>query len=228
LFPLRDTIPSKRPPVVVLLLIAANVAAFVGALGQGEGTLERAFARFALVPATVPLDAAAFLAEPGRYLSYASSMFLHGGVLHLLGNLWSLWIFGDNVEDRFGHGRFLVFYLVTGLVAGATHVWFHPESEVPTIGASGAVSGVMGAYLFLFPRARVITLVPVLFYPLFVELRAYVFLGFWFAAQLLSGFLALRETEEATGIAFLAHIGGFLAGVVLHVFFRRREPVQGG
>lgn len=228
LFPLRDTIPSKRPPLVVLCLIALNVAVFVREWQLEEAQLAQLLARFALVPADVPLALPDFLATPARYLTYASSMFLHGGLLHLFGNLWSLWIFGDNVEDRLGHGRFLAFYVLTGLVAGATHVAFNPGSEVPTIGASGAISGVMGAYLFLFPGARVVTVVPVLFYPLFVELRAYLFLGLWFTAQLLSGLLALRETEAATGIAFLAHIGGFVAGALLHVFFRRREPVRGG
>ena len=227
MFPLRDTIPSRRPPLVVLLLIALNALVFVHEFRLGAEGVPELFARFALVPAEVPLGWPAFLAAPARYGTYLSSMFLHGGLLHLLGNLWTLWIFGDNVEDRLGHGRFLAFYLVCGLAAGATHVWFSPGSEVPTIGASGAISGVMGAYLFLFPRARVITVIPVVFYPLFVELRAYLFLGLWFAAQLLSGFLSLRETEAAAGIAFLAHVGGFVAGVGLHVFFRRREPVRG-
>jgi membrane associated rhomboid family serine protease len=226
LFPLRDTVPSKRPPLVVLLLVALNVLVFVHEFRLGAEGVAELFARFALVPAEVPLDRAAFEAAPARYGTYLSSVFLHGGLLHLLGNLWMLWIFGDNVEDRMGHGRFLAFYLVCGIVAGATHVWFSPGSEVPTIGASGAISGVMGAYLFLFPRARVITVIPVVFYPLFVELRAYLFLGLWFALQLFSGMLSLRETEAAEGIAFLAHVGGFLAGVVLHVFFKRREPVR--
>jgi len=225
--PLRDTTRSRRPPLVVLLLIALNVLAFVHEFRLDEAGLEALFARFALVPDQVPLSGPALLAEPARYATYLSSMFLHGGILHLAGNLWSLWIFGDNVEDRLGHARFLAFYLLCGVLAGAAHVGFHPDSEVPTIGASGAISGVMGAYLFLFPRAKVLTVVPILFYPLFLELSAFVFLGLWFAAQLASGLLALRETEAATGIAFLAHVGGFAAGALLHVFFRRREPVQG-
>jgi membrane associated rhomboid family serine protease len=227
LFPLRDTTKSRRAPLVVLLLIAANVLVFVHQWTLGLDGTEELFARFALVPADVPFAWPAFLATPTRYATYLSSMFLHGGLLHLVGNLWSLWIFGDNVEDRLGHGRFLAFYLLCGLLAGAAHAAFHPASEVPTIGASGAISGVMGAYLFLFPRAKVLTVVPILFYPLFLELSAFVFLGLWFAAQLLSGMLELRETEAATGIAFLAHVGGFAAGALLHVFFRRREPVRG-
>lgn len=226
LFPLRDTVPSKRPPLVVLLLIVLNALVFVHEFQLGAEDLPELLARFALVPAEVPLRWPEFLAAPAHYGTYLSSIFLHGGLLHLLGNLWTLWIFGDNVEDRMGHGRFLAFYLLCGAVAGATHVWFSPGSEVPTIGASGAISGVMGAYLFLFPRAKVITVIPVLFYPLFVELRAYLFLGLWFAAQLVSGFLSLRETEAAEGIAFLAHVGGFAAGMALHVFFKRRSSVQ--
>ena len=227
MIPLRDTTRSRRPPLVVLFLIALNGLAFLHELRLGDDGLEALFARFALVPEAVPLSPGAFLAAPARYLTFLSSMFLHGGLLHLAGNLWSLWIFGDNVEDRLGHRRFLAFYLLCGLLAGMAHVAFHPTSEVPTIGASGAISGVMGAYLFLFPRAKVLTVVPILFYPLFLELSAFVFLGLWFAAQLVSGWLSLRETEAATGIAFLAHVGGFAAGAVLHVFFRRREPVQG-
>lgn len=227
LFPLRDTTRSRRPPLVVVLLIAANVLVFLHELRVGDEGLEDLFARFALVPEAVPLSWEAFLAEPARYGTYLSSIFLHGGFLHLLGNLWSLWIFGDNVEDRLGHRRFLVFYLLCGLLAGAVHVGFHPDSQVPTIGASGAISGVMGAYLVLFPRAKVLTLIPILFYPLFVELSAFVFLGLWFTVQLLSGMLELRETEAAAGIAFLAHVGGFAAGAVLQLFFRRRESVRG-
>jgi len=211
---------------VVLLLIAANVLVFVHELTLGLDGTEELFGRFALVPSTVPLSWSAFLETPARYSTYLSSMFLHGGILHVLGNLWFLWLFGDNVEDRLGHRRFLAFYLLCGVLAGAAHVAFYPESEVPTIGASGAVSGVMGAYLFLFPRAKVLTVIPILFYPLFVELSAFVFLGLWFATQLLSGWLDLRETEGATGIAFLAHVGGFAAGALLHVFFRRRAPVR--
>jgi len=226
LLPLRDTTKSRRPPLVVLVLIAANVLVFLHELRLGEDGVEALFARFALVPERVLLAWQSFLAAPTRYATYLSSMFLHGGILHALGNLWSLWIFGDNVEDRLGHRRFLAFYLLCGLLAGAAHVAFHPDSEVPTIGASGAISGVMGAYLFLFPRAKVLTVIPILFYPLFVELSAFVFLGLWFAAQLASGLLALRETEAATGIAFLAHVGGFAAGAVLQVFFRRRATVR--
>jgi membrane associated rhomboid family serine protease len=221
-FPIRDTIPSRRAPLVLWLLLAVNAFVFVRELGLSEGELEHVFRRYGVVPARLPLELAALRTAPLDYLAFVTSMFLHGGWLHVLGNLWTLAIFGDNVEDRMGRARFLAFYLVTGVAAGAAHVAFSPGSEVPTIGASGAISGVMGAYFVLFPRARVITLIPVLFYPLFVELPAFVFLGLWFASQLLSGTASLVEPAAAGGIAFLAHVGGFVAGVLLHWLFVRR------
>jgi len=180
------------------------------------------------VPVRLELSPRAFLASPASYATLVTSMFLHGGWLHVVGNLWTLAIFGDNVEDRMGKLRFLVFYFVCGIVAGLVHVYFNAGSSVPTIGASGAISGVMGAYLVLYPRARVITLIPLLFYPLFVELPAYVFLGVWFTAQLMSGAAAPDNLQEAGGIAFLAHVGGFVAGVLLHwVFLQPQRRVRG-
>ncbi len=224
MFPLRDTIPSKRAPLVLWLLLLANGVAFFYELQLSESGLVRMLERFGVVPARLELAPRAFLAAPQEYATLVTSMFLHGGWLHVIGNLWTLAIFGDNVEDRMGKLRFLAFYLLCGIVAGAVHVYFNPASVIPTIGASGAISGVMGAYLVLYPRAKVITLIPLLFYPLFVELPAFVFLGLWFAAQLLSGTASLTEPESAGGIAFLAHVGGFLAGVLLHWPFLRSEP----
>jgi len=223
MLPLRDTIPSRRAPLVVWLLVLVNALAFAFELSLPHGELEAFIARYGVVPVRMGLDAHGLPTAPLAYLPLLTSVFLHGGWLHVLGNLWVLWIFGDNVEDRMGHGRFLAFYLLCGILAGAVHVYFSPESPVPTIGASGAISGVMGAYLVLFPRAKVITLIPILFYPLFVELPAFVFLGLWFASQLLSGTLSLVAPEEAGGIAFLAHVGGFVAGVLLHWPFVRRR-----
>ncbi len=221
MFPLRDTIPSRRAPLVLWLLIALNALAFAYELRLTESGVEQLFRRYGIVPSEFGLSLGALLARPAPYLALVTSMFLHGGWLHVLGNLWTLSIFGDNVEDRMGPLRFLAFYLLCGALAGGVHVWFHPESSVPTIGASGAISGVMGAYFVLYPRAKVITLIPVLFYPLFVELPAFVFLGLWFASQLLSGTLSMVEPEAAGGIAFLAHVGGFVAGVLLHWPFLR-------
>jgi membrane associated rhomboid family serine protease len=155
------------------------------------------------------------------YLPFLSSMFLHGGWAHILGNMWFLYLFGDNVEDRMGHVRFLVFYLLSGLSAGAIHYWTNIHSTLPTIGASGAIAGVMGAYFVLYPRSRIITLVPIFFYPLFLEIPAILFLFFWFLTQILSGSLALASGESFGGIAWWAHAGGFAAGIVLQFLFVR-------
>lgn len=221
MFPLRDTIPSRRTPFVLWLLLLANGLAFLYELKQSPTALATLFERFGVVPASLGLSPRAFLAAPERYASLVTSMFLHGGWLHLLANLWTLAIFGDNVEDRMGKTRFLVFYLLCGVLAGVVHVHFHPDSSVPTVGASGAISGVMGAYFVLYPRAKIITLVLLIFYPLFVELPAFVFLGVWFAAQLLSEAAGRVDHPDSGGIAFLAHVGGFVAGLLLHRIFVR-------
>ena len=222
MFPLRDTIPSRGVPLVLWLLILANGLVFGFELRLSDADLALLVEHYGVVPVQLSLAPHAFFSDPGAYLPLLTSMFLHGGWMHVIGNLWILMIFGDNVEDRMGHGRFLVFYLVCGLIAGLVHVYFNADSPVPTIGASGAIAGVMGAYFVLYPRARVITLIPILFYPLFVELPAYVFLGVWFASQVLSS--SVVGQVETGGVAFLAHVGGFLAGVLLHwVFVRRRD-----
>ncbi|GAB4154410.1 MAG: rhomboid family intramembrane serine protease [Candidatus Promineifilaceae bacterium] len=159
-----------------------------------------------------------------EFLTLFSSMFLHGGWVHLISNMLALYIFGDNVEDRMGSGRYLLFYLLCGLVAAFVHIAFNQDSLIPTIGASGAISGVLAAYLALFPTARVITLVPLFFLPWFVELPAVFYLGFWFVSQLLNGVLTVMTGAQAFGgVAWWAHIGGFLAGLVLvHLFAYRR------
>ena len=149
-------------------------------------------------------------------------MFLHGGWMHIIGNMWTLWIFGDNVEDRMGPLRFVCFYLLCGLAAGLVHWFTNPDSTLPTVGASGAIAGVLGAYFFLFPYARVIVLIPVLFLPFFFELPALVYLGFWALSQVLSGTLSLVGPREVGGVAWWAHVGGFMAGIVLHFFFVQR------
>jgi len=224
MIPIRDTIPSRHVPVTTWALIAINVTAFFWQLTLPAEAARNAIFLFGIVPARFTNPSwAADVGFPHSFLPFITTMFLHGGWLHVIGNMWVLWIFGDNVEDRMGHARFLVFYVLCGILAGAAHVYFNPQSVVPTIGASGAIAGVMGAYFVLYPRAKVITLIPILFYPLFVELPAYVFLGVWFAAQLLSGTASMVAPEEAGGIAFLAHVGGFVAGVLLHWPFLRRS-----
>jgi membrane associated rhomboid family serine protease len=204
-FPLRDDIPSQRLPAVSRLLIAANVAIFLYevSLGPEIAVLLRGFG---IVPAR-------FAAYPGGdFVTLFSSMFLHGGWGHLFGNMLYLWIFGVNVEDRMGHVAFLLFYLASGVIAGLAHIFSQPESVVPTVGASGAIAGVLGAYLVLFPRARVLTLLPT-FPPALAQIPAVFFLGLWFVLQLFSGALQMSIARGTGGVAFLAHVGGFLAGV---------------
>ena len=223
MFPLKDTVRARDVPVVNWLLIGANVLAFVVETSLGPVGLERFVHYFGVVPTR-------FLHAFGSHevLTIFTSMFLHGGWFHLISNMWALYLFGDNVEDRMGHGRYLVFYLLTGAVASLTHIFFNPDSPVPTVGASGAISGVLGAYLVLFPTARVVTLVPLwFFFPWFVEIPALIYLGMWFVSQLFNGLFALAAPGVIGtygGVAWWAHVGGFVAGLLLvKVFERRRE-----
>jgi membrane associated rhomboid family serine protease len=221
-FPLRDINPSRRAPAMTLMLIAVNVAVFLLELSLPPEELTAAMNIYGIVPARY--FGAAPPAGPVHLLPLPllTSMFLHAGWIHLISNLWILWIFGDNVEDRLGHLRFLVFYLGSGLAAGVVHLFTNMDSSLPTIGASGAIAGVMGAYFLLFPRARVLAVIPIFFWPFFVEVPAIVFMGFWFAGQFLSGLLSFGQTGG--GIAWWAHVGGFVAGVVLcPVFLKRRR-----
>jgi membrane associated rhomboid family serine protease len=228
MFPIRDEIPSRRAPVVTWALIAANVVVFAYQFLLPEASLQQFVYRFGLVPARITDPDWAFqVGFPSRgYGSFLSSMFLHGGLMHLVSNLWTLWIFGDNVEDRLGRARFLGFYVVCGLAAGWVHWLTNTTSTIPTIGASGAIAGVMGGYLLLYPHARVLTLIPVFFYPLFVHVPALVYLGVWIVTQLFSGTMSLGQGGEAGGIAWWAHIGGFGAGLLLVRLLARREPTQ--
>jgi membrane associated rhomboid family serine protease len=221
--PLRDSVPNRSQPVVAWALIAVNVYVFLYELSLGPGldsfirTWGFVPARFFLLTGTDPAD------WLGRFLPLVTSMFLHGGWTHLIGNMLYLWIFGDNVEDRLGHLRYLAFYLVTGMAAGLAQAYLYPESAVPTVGASGAISGVLGAYLVLFPYARVLTLVPFLFFFPVVELPAALYLGFWFLMQLMSGTLSLTLAGDAGGVAWGAHVGGFVVGMALVPLLRRRQ-----
>jgi membrane associated rhomboid family serine protease len=221
--PLRDTIPSRTAPLVTVALIAANVLVFLHETALGP-YLPQFIEHYGLVPYVFvhwseqfgsPLD-------PARFLPLFTSMFWHGGWAHLLGNMLYLWIFGDNVEDRLGHGRFLLFYVGCGLVAALTQVALSPDSTLPTVGASGAIAGVLGAYLVSFPRSRVLTLV--LIWP--VEIPAIAYLVFWFVLQVFSGVASLGQADAAGGVAWWAHIGGFLAGIAGVTLFapRARSP----
>ncbi len=212
MFPIRDSIRARRAPVVTVLLIVLNIVGFVLEMERGAD-VEVFVTRYGVVPARL-----AWAAETGRWLEMGtvfSSMFLHGDVLHLLGNTWFLWIFGDNVEDRFGRVGFFAFYLACGVAAAAAQVAMDPASTVPMIGASGAIAGVLGAYMRLYPGARVLAVVP-FFILYFIEVRALVFLGVWFGVQLLSSWLG------AGGVAWWAHIAGFAAGLAVALFVPQR------
>jgi len=211
MIPIRDAIRSNKFPIINVLMIILNIIAFLWELVQGP-YLEQAFLLYGIVPARYSHpDLSAPFTTFQQLLPFLTSMFLHGGFLHLLGNMWFLYIFGDNIEDRIGHIRYLIFYIFCGLSSGLIHLITNWNSGVPTIGASGAISGVMGAYLILYPRAKVLTLIPIFFFFQFVELPAFFFLAYWFLLQLLSAGLA---PGDVGGVAFWAHIGGFVTGLV--------------
>jgi membrane associated rhomboid family serine protease len=212
--PLRDVIPSRTTPYVTIGLIVVNVLVFGYELMLSERELDAFILYFGLVPAAF------------SWVAVLTSMFLHGGFTHVGFNMWFLWIFGDNVEDRMGHGRFLVFYLLCGAAAALVQTATQPDSIVAMVGASGAIAGVMGAYIVLYPHSRIVTLLPILFFFQIIEVPAVVFLGLWFVLQLVSGvgsIAAATGGEPAGGIAFWAHVAGFAAGMSGVLVFRRPE-----
>lgn len=231
MFPLRDENPTERTPWLTFLLIGANVAVWflVQGAGAGEPFLDSLCA-WGTIPGeltgaldagrTVRLGPATCRIGGATWSTAVSSMFLHGGWFHLILNMWFLWVFGNNIEDAMGHGAFLVFYLLAGVLASAAHVASAPESGIPTVGASGAISGVMGAYIVLYPKVRVDTLFIFFIFIRVIPLPAWVMLGYWIGLQLLTG---LGGAGLAGGVAVWAHIGGFAAGLVLVWFFARKE-----
>jgi len=225
MIPFRDRNPSGAFPYVTIALIVINVIVFTRELGQDGRQLQAFVDTHGLRPAQVSDLARGSPRAADRavtiLLPLLTAMFLHAGWLHLIGNMWYLWIFGDNVEDRLGHFRYLVFYVLCGLGAAVVHVAFNPESQVPTVGASGAIAGVLGAYLVAFPRAEVETLVPLPFFlPLVISLPAVVVLGLWFVLQLFSG-MAATTMVQTGGVAWWAHIGGFALGALLLFVFQK-------
>ncbi len=227
MIPLRDTIPASRVAWVTRGLLAANLAAFALELRSGA-QLEVLLRRFGVVPAHWLVgEPADFLAWPGLFLTLVTSQFLHGGFLHLGSNLLYLWIFADNVEDRLGHARFLTLYLGSGIAAALAQLIVTPSSTLPLVGASGAIAGVLGAYLLMFPRARILTLVPLGFLWDTVEIPAAMFLGFWFLLQWLYGLTTIGQVADLGGVAFWAHIGGFVTGMASAVVLRRRRTRWG-
>lgn len=224
MIPLKDSNPTERFPVVTVLLIAVNTAVFLYQLTLGPGRGEVFVRAFALVPARLFTGSGEGGAVPAG-VSVITSMFLHGGILHVAGNMLYLWIFGNNVEDAMGRVRFLAFYLLCGVIAAMSHAVPYPGSEIPMIGASGAVSGVLGAYLLLFPRARVTTLFILGFFIRTIEVPAMIVLGFWFVLQFLN---ALSSPVAGGGVAWFAHLGGFAGGAALIGLFKRRDIPFGG
>jgi membrane associated rhomboid family serine protease len=215
MIPIRNAVPSRYPPVVTWLLIATNCLVFLLQNSLSSADLEEFLRDFALIPARYTagfVDGDVSLAD---LFPFFSMMFLHGGWLHLILNMWTLWLFGPTVEDRLGHGRYLAFYLACGLAASIAHVVFNPTSIVPALGASGAIAGVLGCYMRLFPMARVVVVVPIIFIPLFFEIYAFVFVGLWFLVQLFQGTAELLLGISAGGVAWWAHVGGFVAGLAL-------------
>ena len=219
MIPLYDTIRSRRFPFVNWMLILANAAVFWFELRIGEAALQNFIFTWGLVPAqllSAPADA---------WLTILTSMFLHGGWFHFLSNMWVLYIFGDNIEDRVGAVPYLFFYLLSGAAAALLQVYITQDSSVPMIGASGAIAGVLGAYLISYPGARIASLVPILFIFTIVDVPAVLFLIFWFVSQLYSGLFAIQG-GSASGIAWWAHIGGFIFGLIMVSFFGRRTVYQ--
>ena len=217
MIPIRDTIRARSFSVVNWLFILANIVVFLY-----ESSLDRAqvwgfVTTFGLIPASIDPT------NPFTWYPFLTHMFLHGGWFHLISNLWILFIFGDNVEDRMGSGAYLVFYLLGGIAAALLQSWITTNPTIPTVGASGAIAAVMGAYVLFYPRARVLTLIPIVFIPWLAELPALVFLGIWFISQLYSGFASLSlPAEQWGGVAWWAHIGGFIFGLLLARLFVTR------
>ena len=212
MIPLRDVIPSRSTPYVTVTLIVLNAVVWLAEVGMPREVLADVLRLYGVVPADFHVP------------TLVTSMFLDGSWSHVIGNMWYLWIFGDNVEDNVGHGRFIVFYLLCGAVAALGQIMMDPTSTLPTIGASGGIAGVMGAYFVLYPRSRVLTLIPLIIFWEIIELPAIFLLGFWFVMQLFSaGAIAVTANTQGGGVAFAAHVAGFIAGMVAVFGFRKRR-----
>jgi membrane associated rhomboid family serine protease len=222
MIPIGTAVPSRYPPIITWVLIATNCGVFLFQQSLSPAELHDFIDRFALIPARFFASADTDLTA-GYFLPFVTMMFLHGGWLHLIFNMWTLWLFGPTIEDRLGHGRYVVFYFCCGIAASFAQAVFNPTSTVPALGASGAIAGVLGCYMGLFPFARIIVLVPILFLPLFFELPAMLFIGFWFLIQVLQGITDLLVPSSAGGVAWWAHIGGFIVGLILIPFVQRSQ-----
>jgi len=223
MFPLKDDNPTTITPFVTGMLIAINVMVFLYQISLGPRAMQLFVYQYGAIPAVVAGDQslpANLIAIP-PFLSIFTSMFLHGGWMHLIGNMWYLWIFGNNIEEAMGRFRYLAFYLVCGFLASVSHILSNLGSTLPSVGASGAIAGVLGAYILLYPHARVLTFVVLIFFIRLVYIPAGFILGIWFVFQLASGSMA--GSQSGGGVAFWAHVGGFVAGVLLVGFFKKKE-----
>jgi membrane associated rhomboid family serine protease len=223
MIPIKDIIPRKEYPFVNYGIIFVNILVFLYEISLTPDELNSLFYIFGLVPARYshPEWATFVGLHFDNYWPFLTNMFLHGGWFHIISNMWALYIFGDNVEDKMGHLNYFVFYILSGLAASITHISLNMSATVPAVGASGAIAGVMGAYLIMFPHSRIITMVPFFFIPFFFEIPAVIFLGFWFFSQLVSGTFTMFAGENATGVAWWAHIGGFVFGMIIHKIFKK-------
>ena len=215
MFPIQDVFATRSSPVVTRTLIAANVLVFFVEIFLSEEELARFFWHFALIPARYFGGSAEMPPAEGLagLLPFVTSMFLHAGWLHLILNMWALWVFGPAIEDRLGRMRYLLFYLATGIAASLTHALFNPDSVVPAVGASGAISGVMGCYVRLFPFSRLVVIVPILIIPMVFEVPALIFIGMWFTMQILQATVEFLAPSDGGGVAWWAHVGGFAFGL---------------
>lgn len=216
MFPIKDTIRSRSFPLITWALIIINILVYIYESSLSQAGLDQLISSYGLIPAKINLS------NPFTWLPLFTHMFLHGSWWHVLSNMWTLFIFGDNVEDRMGSGRFILFYLIGGIAAGMIQMLQSGDPNIPSIGASGAIAAVLGAYFLYFPKAKVVTFIPILLFIWFVKIPAVVYLGFWFISQLYSGI----TSTTASGIAWWAHIGGFVFGLLLAMVFKGKEKIQ--
>lgn len=225
MFPLRDINPSSKKPVVTITLIIINVIVFIFELLLPPDTREAFINYYGFIPSELTKG---FAYGNFGYIilnlfTIFTSMFLHGSFMHIIGNMWSLWLFGDNVEDKLGHFKFLLMYILSGFIASFTHYIFHLTSPIVTIGASGAIAGVMGVYFILFPLAKIQTLFIILIFPFFINIPSFIYIGIWFLTQIFNGVLALFGPYYGAGVAWWAHIGGFVFGAYIAKKYKEKN-----